>query len=201
MRPRSRPDPELYQLRRAALGLLEAQSEHGVIDLYYGDETQVSEQGYVPYAWQFEDEEVFMPASRGRSMNYFGLLSRANDLVWCASEQAITSAFVLEQLDGFSRGVKKPTVVVLDNASVHTAGKLKARLALWQERGLYIFYLPAYSPHLNLIERLWKELKARWLRACDYASAETLFYATHLALSAVGKALRINFSASGSISN
>jgi transposase len=56
-----------------------------------------------------------------------------------------------------------------------------------------VFYLPPYSPHLNIIERLWKELKARWLRASDYQSAEQLFYAAELALSAVGKTLRINF--------
>jgi len=32
-------------------------------------------------------------------------------------------------------------------------------IKLWQNRGLYIFYLPSYSPHLNIIERLWKEMR------------------------------------------
>ena len=30
------------------------------------------------------------------------------------------------------------------------------------------FYLPPYSPHLDIIERLWKEIKARWLNEKDY---------------------------------
>jgi len=173
---------------------LEEQSQRGVIDLYYGDESQVSEVGYVPYAWQFADESVHVAAGRGRSMNYFGLLSRSNRLYYKAREQTITSSFVLEQLDGFSLTITKPTVVVLDNARIHTAKKIKQRLSSWQRRGLYVFYLPPYSPHLNIIERLWKELKGRWLRASDYVSAEQLFYATELALAAVGKTLRINFS-------
>ena len=173
---------------------MEEQSQCGLIDLYYGDESQVSEVGYVPYGWQFADEEVAVVASKGRSMNYFGLLSRSNELFYQATEATITSSFVLEQLDAFSLKLIKPTVVVLDTARIHTAKKIKERLSVWQQRGLYVFYLPPYSPHLNLIERLWKELKGRWLRPSDYISAECLFYATELALAAVGKTLRINFS-------
>lgn len=182
-------------MRKETLALLEVQSERGMIDLYYGDETQVSETGYVPYAWQFKDENVHIPSSRGRSMNYFGLLSRSNEFFYESSSETITSSFVLEQLDRFSLGLTKPTVVVFDNARIHTANKIKERIGVWQRRGLYLFYLPPYSPHLNIIERLWKELKARWLRPRDYVSAEALFYATKLALAAVGRALRINFSA------
>lgn len=173
--------------------MLEAQSEASCIDLYYGDETQVSETGYVPYGWQFADESVSIAVSRGRLMNYFGLLSRSNQLLYKASEQTITSSFVLEQLDAFSLELVRPTVVVLDNARTHSAHKIKERLACWQARGLYVFYLP---PHLNLIERLWKELKQRWLRASDYLSADQLFYVAEFALSAVGQELTNSFSSS-----
>jgi transposase len=83
---------------------------------------------------------------------------------------------------------------VLDNAKVHTASKVKACLKGWQQRGLYLFYLPPYSPHLNITERLWKELKARWLSPKDYLTTNTLFYAVTLALAAVGKDLCIHFS-------
>jgi hypothetical protein len=59
--------------------MLEAMSEQGWIDLYYGDESRVSLQPCVPYAWQFKEEEVFMPSDKGRGLNCFALLSRAND--------------------------------------------------------------------------------------------------------------------------
>ena len=35
----------VYKIKKEALGLLEKQSEKGNIDLYYGDATQVSEEG------------------------------------------------------------------------------------------------------------------------------------------------------------
>ena len=58
MRPRQEPDPGLYEVRKEALSLLEKQAEQGKIDLFYGDETQFSQTGYVPYGWQFDDEQV-----------------------------------------------------------------------------------------------------------------------------------------------
>lgn len=83
---------------------------------------------------------------------------------------------------------------MLDNAQVHTARKVKQLLEIWQSRGLYIFYLPPYSPHLNIIERFWKEFKEGWLKPCDYKSADTLFYAVNRICAAVGRDLFMNFS-------
>lgn len=173
--------------------MLEAQSRQGHIDLFYGDESQVSPEGYVPYGWQFAEEQVCMLSSKGKGLNCFALISRSNQFYYRTSTESITAAFVVSQLEALSLHIVKPTVVVLDNARVHTARKVKESLAGWQQRGLFLFYLPAYSPHLNLAERLWKELKARWLRPQDYVTPDNLFYAVNLALAAVGKDLFINF--------
>jgi transposase len=48
--------------------------------------------------------------------------------------------------------------VVLDNASYHRSAAIKAYLARDGCR-IRLVYLPAYSPNLNLIERLWWFLK------------------------------------------
>lgn len=173
---------------------MEQQAQQGRIDLFYADETQVSEQGYVPYGWQFRDERVSIPTTRGKRRNYFGLLSRDNRLHWQAFDKNVTSLDIITYLDSFAMSLKKPTVVILDNAKVHTSNALKACLAGWQERNLYLFYLPPYSPHFNIIERLWKELKAGWLRPEDYQTSETLFYAVNHCLNAVGQQLHILFS-------
>jgi len=176
------------------LGLLEMQSEAGRIDLFYGDESQVAESGYVPYGWVFEDEVVEIPAQRGKAVDIWGLLCRDNRFVFSTTYNTIDADFILQHLDSFSFNLQKPTVVVLDNASIHTAQKVKERLQVWQNRGLFIFYLPPYSPHLNIIERLWKELKARWITPADYISTDRLFYAVYLALATVGTDLSIAFS-------
>jgi transposase len=172
---------------------LEEQSERGLIDLFYGDTGRVSEEGYVPYAWQFKDEKVGIPSTHGNWMNCFGLLNRDNKLHFKTSRTMIDSAFMVDFLDDFSLKIQKNTVIVLDNASVHNSKIIMERLGYWQNRGLYIFYLPKYSPQLNIIERLWRELKGKWLRPLDYLTADTLFLATTLALSAVGSDLKINF--------
>jgi len=181
-------------VRKAALALLEQQSRAGNIDLYYGDESQVSETGYVPYGWQFVDEEVFIEVAKGKSLNCFGMISRKSELIFKTTTKSINAEFIRTQLDEFSFAIRKPTVLVLDNARIHTARKIKERLKFWQKRGLYIFYLPPYSPQLNICERLWKELKARWIKPENYQSVDALFYAAQLALMAVGQELFINFS-------
>ena len=71
---------------------------------------------------------------------------------------------------------------------------MSERLDAWQARGLFVFYLPVYSPHLNIVEILWRELKHRWLHASDYQDKGTLHYAVWQALKAVGQSLTIQFS-------
>lgn len=176
------------------MSLLEEQNRLGRIDIYYGDESHVAQAGYVPYGWQFEDEDVFIEAQKGKTVNCFGMISRKSDLIYKTTLESINADFIKTQLDDFSFAITKPTVVVLDNAKIHTARKIKERLKYWQRRGLYIFYLPPYSPQLNICERLWKELKARWIKPVDYQSADSLFLSVQMALSAVGRDLFINFS-------
>lgn len=76
--------------------------------------------------------------------------------------------------------VNHPTVLVIDNAPWHTAAQVLKKQEEWAEKNVYLFFLPTYSPHLNLIETLWRKIKYEWLRAEDYLSAkqlkETLFY-------------------------
>lgn len=105
------------------LHLLEQRSALGEIELLYGDETQVSEEGYVPYGWQFRDENIAVAAAKGVCINCFGLLARNNRFVYGTTAATITSDFVIEQLDRFSFTVKKHTVIVLDNAGVHQSKK------------------------------------------------------------------------------
>lgn len=135
-----------------------------------------------------------IPAQHGKQLNCFGILSRDNEFFSKTSTSPINTDFILSFLEEFSFKIQKQTVIILDNARIHTAQKIKERISHWQKRGLYIFYLPPYSPHLNIIERLWKELKARWLKPEDYVSFDNLQYATINCLKQIGKSLTINFS-------
>jgi transposase len=191
---KGKPNKEIYGLKKEVLGTFEKMSQVGLIDLYYGDESGVALQPNVPYGWQFADEEVSMPSAVGKGVNCFGLFTRSNQRWVATTEEAITGQYIMEQIERFSLMLRKVTVVVLDNARIHTGKVLRARLDSWQTRGLFIFYLPTYSPHLNLAETVWRKLKYEWLTAGDYASKEHLRYGVKQALWAFGNSLRINFS-------
>ena len=108
-------------------------------------------------------------------MNRFALLSRDNRYFFRTTEQVIDAALICDYLDQFSRALTRPTVVVLDNAPVHQ-GELKKRRAAWEAKGLHIFFLPVYSPQLNIAEILWRKLKYEWLQPSDYAQKSLLCY-------------------------
>ena len=75
-------------------------------------------------------------------------------------------------------------MVVLDNAPFHTAGVVRERESEWAARGLVLYRLPAYCPHLNLIEGVWKKLKGFLMPRRFYDSVSELkaavLHALHL---------------------
>lgn len=136
-----------------------------------------------------------MPSTSGKGVNSFALLNRQSECWFRTTSQTITAATIVEWLDAFAQNLRRLSVIVLDNAPVHQAKEVRLCLKRWQKSGLYVFFLPAYSPHLNIAETLWRKLKYEWLRAEDYENKETLCYSVWQALAAVGKTLTIKFSA------
>ena len=163
------------------------------MDIYYGDEAAFCTQGSVCSGWQWRGEEVFLPAQKGARLSCFALLRRDNRCHFATTTGTIDAAFVAGKLEALSWEIDKPTVVVLDNARLHKGHLMRSFQAAWESRGLFVFYLPVYSPHLNIVEILWKHLKYFWLRAEDYLEPQTLFYHVHQALAAVGSLIHIHF--------
>lgn len=173
--------------------LLEQRFKNNEINLFYGDEMQVSEEAYVPYGWQFKDENISVKSAKGKKLNCFGMITKNNEFVFETTYDMIDSNFIIEQINKFSYTIKKHTVIILDNAKVHQSKALKAMQAVWAKRQLFIFYLPPYSPHLNIVERLWKEIKERWIDFKSYEKTDQLFYETILVLNEIGKSLKLNY--------
>jgi len=71
---------------------------------------------------------------------------------------------LLRQLSG--RSVGMPISLVWDKARCQ---KCAAVFDLATELGITLMYLPAYSPHLNLIERLWRFIRKECLYSKYYA--------------------------------
>ena len=87
----------------------------------------------------------------------------------------------------------KPCVVVLDNAPFHTAGVIREREVEWEAKGLTLYRLPAYCPHLNLIEGVWRRLKGFLMPRRFYDSVAELKQAVLHALNLLG-AVEIQYS-------
>ena len=64
-------------------------------------------------------------------------------------------------------------IVVLDNASAHTTSQLDEFLQQQHDR-LGLVFQPTYSPHLNLIERLWRVMRGQMTRNQLYHSLKEL---------------------------
>ncbi len=67
------------------------------------------------------------------------------------------------------RVLPKGSVIVLDNASCHTALKIAPIL---EETGNQLMYLPPYSPELNPIERIWSCVKTRLKKIYRYLTED-----------------------------
>lgn len=193
-RPKGKPSPQLYAYKTEKLQELEVLFEKGAIDLFYGDESHICTEGYVPYGWQFSGEDVYIPVEKAKRLNIFGMIDRNNRFEGFCTCESVNAEKVVDFLDRFSFKLNRKTFVVLDNASVHRNEKIKQMRPIWEKRGLFLFYIPPYSPHLNIVETLWRIMKGKWLRPQDYATTEALFYATDRALAAIGTQLNINFS-------
>jgi transposase len=142
----------------------------GRIDLYFGDESAFSMNPKLPYGWSPQGERVKIFPLRDKKINLFGIFRPDNFSLTYESQENINSDFLIRAIDDFCRYLEKPTVLVLDNAPTHRSEKFLAAVKKWMEKELYIFFLPKYSPHLNLAETFWRKAKYEWLRPTDYAS-------------------------------
>jgi transposase len=83
-------------------------------------------------------------------------MSPEQKLVTYLTEKSIDSQFIIQSLDNFAEKTTKLTVVILDNAPWHISQYIQAKIDRWEQKGIFILYLPTYSPHFNKIETLWR---------------------------------------------
>lgn len=189
-------DPALVEKAKNDITRLKAREKEEGIDLYYFDESGFSLTPSVPYAWQDrgKNNRIRIPSAGSKRINLAGLLSPSKEeLKSWKYEGKINSNRVIEIFEDLSQDLEKETWVILDNASFHCSNAIKARRKQWEKRGLYLYYLPPYSPHLNLIERLWQFMKYQWITFSAYTSFASLHRRIDEVLLAFGNKYKINF--------
>ena len=109
-------------------------------------------------------------------------------------KSSINTEFILNFLEQLSFKISRTTFIVLDNARIHKTKNILEGIPYWQKRGLFLFFLPPYSPYLNIAETLGRKLKKEWLDPEDYLSRDTLGYALNRCMADMGNGTKINFS-------
>jgi len=101
-----------------------------------------------------------------------------------ATKDSAAFAVFLDHLAGQLPDDGLPTIVVLDNVSYHKSHELREH---WQRLSTRLrpLWLPAYAPQLNLIERVWRDLKDkvgchRWWNDVDRLMRATDTVLDHL---------------------
>jgi transposase len=165
----------------------------GWIDLYFGDESAFSMNPKLPYGWSPMGERIKIFPQRDKKINLFGVFRPDNFCVTYESSENINADFLIQSVEDFCQYLEKPTVLVLDNAPTHRSVKFLEAIKRWMARDLYVFFLPKYSPHLNLAETYWRKAKYEWLRPTDYGSFAKFKEKIKAIFNKIGLEYRIQF--------
>lgn len=94
---------------------------------------------------------------------------------------ADTAAFVIYIGRVLCPTLKRGDIVVMDNLSVHKSPEV---VSLVEAAGAQVRFLPAYSPDLNPIEKMWSKIKSL-LRSAEARNPEELDEAISMAFSKI----------------
>lgn len=189
---KGRQDAQAVERSGLRLQLLKAQAQAGDIALLFADESEALTHPYLARAWAKRGADLRVEApGQAHKVAMIGALDFVSrDLIVHTSRSKRSSdvTALLERLDrmyGPKPGeARPPTVIVLDNAPVHTS---KATLAALAQRSHWLNpeWLAKYAPELNDIERSWQTLKAQRLAHKTFKDPDHLETTIHEELAAM----------------
>lgn len=138
--------------------------EAGRLRLFYLDESGFRPSLPTGYSWCLpgERKRVKYEYPQGRRVNALATyepLAPTPGLDAVPFERTLTSDDLLAYLRDRLPAAEVPRVVVLDNAGIHTSKVVKAARPALAKLGIDLYYLPPYSPELNRIEPVFKQVK------------------------------------------
>lgn len=173
---------------------MNALAREGNCELLYFDESGFSPNPPLQYGWsRVGQTRCIEPQSHRQRVNVLGALRHSGELIWRAQQTSTVRNDVMAFFDSVADLPHKvPRLVILDNAAIHKGDAMERKRRQWARKGLYLYYLPAYSPELNRIEILWKQAKHFWRRAVGLTGKALLDEIESL-MRGFGKEFTINF--------
>jgi len=152
-------DEQAFAKARQEIEQLIERAQKGEIELAYVDEAGFMPQPPNRLAWTARGDTHCVTAKRGRRLNLIGALFSSGKLLLAKLWRSVTGLHFFAFLMAMVEKIRKPLVVILDNASIHTSKKLKPYWEMLEEKGMKFYFLPPYSPDMNRIEILWRKMK------------------------------------------
>jgi len=152
----------------------------GKIDLLFADPAHPTHNTENGSRWQLRGKAGTMTVKSNSGRTRLTILGALNPLTLISSalltkdncDTLMMEAF-LTQLRSEYPNRRKPLVIILDNATYNHGAEKKAR-----KLNIKLVFLPAYSPNLNLIERLWKYYRKTVKHDRYYETFQEFFDAT-----------------------
>lgn len=195
--PKGKPTKEEYERGVAEIEELVQLAHDGEFKLVYFDVAGFCLTPQVPYAWQDRGRHgtLGLPTTGSKRINELGFLDpAANTLRTFARIGSVNSDVIIDAMETYCDDLQDPTVVLLDNASIHRSEAVQEKLPDWEKRGLTLYFLPRYSPQLNLIEMLWRKMKYQWMPPWAYTGFTALQEALYEIVRSYGVKYKIQFS-------
>jgi transposase len=196
LRPAKRPEAQEYARAKKRLRILRQRDKRGEIVLYSSDAAGFTLGAIQPCAWQHPTKPLWI-AKHGdrRRLNVMGFFNKNLPFHCMVFEQTMDSRCVIAAIDDLlkHRTGTTPIVLTLDNASIHHSDEMLEAQEQWRREGLTIEFLPPYSPELNPIEIVWKNIKYQWLPLKAFYSFASLRRELYLVLNGVGTKYLISF--------
>jgi transposase len=148
-----------------------AEAQAGQRAVFFMDAAHFVFAPFLGIVWCFQRLFVKAPSGRQRLNVLTALNAISHELFTVENLTYITAETVCELLRllaGAHPGI--PITVFLDNARYQRCALVQA---VAQELGLELCFLPAYSPNLNLIERLWRFVKKQCLYSKYYLDSNS----------------------------
>jgi hypothetical protein len=193
---------EDFEMKSATLEKLQCAARANAIRLVYFDEAGFAASPPVLRAWSPRGlPHCVEPRFHYRRSVLGALDFGANALTHHVMSSSIKGGAVVEFLEQIAlQGDERPTVVVLDNASIHHAIDPEVHERWLREHRMQLFYLLPYdrrkslwdSPELNLIEIVWKQAKYHWANFVTW-TRETIDDEVRSLLDAYGTKFQIDF--------
>jgi transposase len=188
-------DPPKVERVEATLASVKKKAAAGQLKLFYLDESGFAPSLPVGYSWCLPGQRKRVPYEypQGRRVNVLAAYEPYAAEPWLgaqAFERTLTSDDLLAYLRQRLPQAGVPRVVVLDNASMHVSKAFKAQRKALAEAGIYLYYLPAYSPKLNAIEAVFKQVKHHEIPKRSHTSKEELRGSVEQGFASYGRKVR-----------